>query len=304
MRVLARIALQGPGQAIGLIVALAMLGLMLPPVAIFSSALAALVCLQADSQKALMVLLGSAVVASFIGGLLAAMPFLGLVMLLTLWAPVAASAIWLRRSGDLSQAMLMTALLGVGVVFAVIAAVPDTNAAWQALLEQQMVVPFKGTPQEAQALQLIEQLQGLGTVLPGLLGMSVMLSVQLALLIGRWMQSQVIKPGAFGNEYRQIGFGRWPMLVFALVVVGALLTKQPLLQSLALVVGWLPVKQGIAVMHAWCGRPNFAQGKPLLVLSWVLLIFLPHFVVLIAAIGAVDNWMNFRSRWAITANSE
>lgn len=304
MRVLARIALQGPGQAIGLIVALAMLGLMLPPVAILSSALAALVCLQADSQKALMVLLGSAVVASLIGGLLAAMPFLGLVMLLTLWAPVAASAIWLRRSGNLSQAMLMTAMLGVGVLLAVTAAVPDTNAAWQALLEQQLLVPFKGTPQEAQALQLIEQLQGMGVLLPGLLGMSVMLSVQMALLIGRWMQSQAIKPGAFGNEYRQIKFGRWPMLVFALVVVGALLTKQPLLQSFALVVGWLPVKQGIAVMHAWCGRPGFVQGKPALILGWVLLIFLPHFVVLIAAIGAVDNWMNFRSRWAITANSE
>lgn len=304
MRVLARLALQGPGQAIGLIVALAMLGLMLPPVAVLSSALVALVCLQADSQKALLVLVSSAVLASLIGGLLAAMPLLGLAMLLILWAPVAASAIWLRRSGSLSQAMLMTAMLGVGVVFAVMAAIPDTNAAWQSLLEQQFVAPFKGTEQEAQALQLVEQLQGMGDLLPGLLGMSVMLSVQLALLLGRWMQSQMIKPGAFGNEYRQISFGRGPMLVFALVVVGALIASQPLLQSLALVVGWLPVKQGIAVMHAWCGRSGFSQGKPLLVLGWVLLIFLPHFVVLIAAIGAVDNWMNFRSRWATVANSE
>jgi|GEM_PF-852488 len=304
MRVLARLALQGPGQAIGLIVALAMLGLMLPPVAILSSAVVALVCLQADSRRALMVLLASTFLASVIGALLAAMPLLGLAMLLVLWAPTAAVAIWLRHSGNLSQAMLMAAMLGVGVLVTVMVAIPDTAAAWQSLLEQQFVLPFKGTEQEAQAQLLVEQLQGMGAVLPGMLGMSVMLSVQLALLIGRWMQSQMIKPGAFGNEYRQLSFGRGPMLMFALVVVGGLISSQPLLQSLALVVGWLPVKQGIALMHAWCGRPGFAQGKPVLVLGWVLLIVLPHFVVLIAALGAVDNWMNFRSRWAVVADGE
>jgi hypothetical protein len=299
MKFLAELALKGPGQAIGLIVALALLGLMLPPTAILSSAVAGLVCLQADAKNASLVIIASTLLASVLGGFLAAMPLLGVVMAMVLWAPVAATAMWLRRSGSLSQAMLMAALFGVGVVLVLDSAVADFDAAWQNLIQEMLANPEAlGAPQ-ADLTQLQQNLEKLGPLLPGLLGMSIMLTLQLALVIARWMQSQLLKVGAFGAEYRQLSIGRLPTLLIAAVLAAALLSNATLWQSMALVVGWLPVTQGIAIMHAFCGRPGFSQGKPLLVLGWVLLIFLPHFVVLLAALGAVDNWLNFRQRWVI-----
>lgn len=304
MKFLAQLALKGPGQAIGLAVALAMLGLMVPPFALLSAAVIGLVCLQADGRNAVMVLIASTVVASVLGGVLAGMPLIGVAMMLVLWAPVAAASMWLRRSGSLSQAILVTALLGVTVVFAMMAAVTDYDAAWQGMLNEQILMPLEGGPDKAEVETVVSSLQRLGPLLPGLIGMSVMLTVQVAMLMARWMQSQLLKPAAFAAEYRQLTIGRVPMLLIAAVIGLAAATQQPVWQSLALVLGWLPVSQGVAVMHAFCGRHGFAQGKPLLVLGWILLILLPHFVVFIAAVGAVDNWMNFRRRWSFGLDSQ
>lgn len=304
MRFLATLALKGPGQAIGLIVALAMLGLIVPPFALVSSAVVGLIALQADGRNAALVLFASTALASVLGAVIAAMPLLGVAMLLVLWAPASAASMWLRRSGSLSQALLMTALFGVGAVFVLLATVADFDAAWQSMLNEQFLKPFEGSAEQAEMETVVANLQPLGSLLPGLIGMSVMLTVQIAVLLARWLQSQLLRPAAFGSEYRQLRFGQWPTVVVAAVLGLAAATQQPLWQSLALVLGWLPVSQGVAVMHAFCGRHGFAQGKPLLVLGWVLLILLPHFVVLMAALGAVDNWMNFRRRWSFGPDSQ
>lgn len=304
MKVLAQLALKGPGQSIGLIVALALLGLMLPPVAILSAALAALICLQADAKNASLVLVASMALASFLGGFLAGMPLLGVAMALVLWAPTAATAMWLRRSGDLAQSLLMAAMFGVAVVFALNSAVADFDAAWRGMISEMLAAPETIAGNGVDLDQLQKNLEQLGPLLPGLLGMSVMLTVKLALLMGRWMQSLILQAGAFGKEYRQLQFGQLPMLVVAVVLTAAIVSQTPLWQSLALVLGWLPVTQGIAIMHAFCGRTGFAQGRPLLVLGWVLLLFLPHFVVLLAALGAVDNWLNFRRKWTHVSDNQ
>ncbi len=303
MKMLAQLALKGPGQAIGLIVALALLGLMLPPVAILSAALTALVCLQADAKNASLVVVASTALASVLGGLLAGMPLLGVAMVLVLWAPTAATAMWLRKTGKLSQALLMAAVLGVAVVFVLNSAVDDFDAAWRSMVAEMFTAP-EGLGGNVDASQLRSSLENLGPLLPGLLGMSVMLTVKLALLGGRWMQSQLLQAGAFGREYRQLQIGQAPTLAISAVLAAAAFSPTPLWQSLALVVGWLPVAQGVAVMHAFCGRTGFAQGKPLLVLGWVLFLVLPHFVVLLAALGAVDNWLNFRRRWTHASDDQ
>lgn len=303
MKFLAQVALKGPAQATALTVALALLGVMLPPLAILGAAIVGLICLQADAARALMVLLACSVLASVLGLLLVGMPLLGVAMALLLWLPVAAVAMWLRRSGSLSQAMLMSTLLGLSMLFVLQASVADFDAGWNSVLDELFVDPTALGVGAGDSEALQERLSSLGVLLPGLLGMSFMLTVQLALLVGRWMQSQVLKAGAFGAEYRQIHFGQWPMLLVAAAMAAAFSLQTPLWQSVALLVIWLPVTQGIALMHAFCGRPNFAQGKPLLVLAWVLFLVLPHFVALIAALGAVESWFNWRRRW-VTAETE
>lgn len=304
MKALAQITLKGPAQAIGLIVALALLGLLLPPVSLLSSALVALVCLQADSRNALLVLAASSALASLAGGLLAGMPLLGVALVAVFWAPVAAAAMLLRQSGQLSQALLVSAFVGMATVAFLNSIVADFDAAWTGVVDELLAQPSTAGLGTEDLDALRANLLRLGPLLPGLLGMSLMLSLQIALFIGRWMQSQVLKPGAFGNEYRQLAIGKAPSLVVAAVLAAAALTGEPVWQSLALVLGWLPVTQGIALMHAYAARENFRQARPLLILGWLLLIVLPHFVVLLAALGAVDNWLNFRGRWAVAANHD
>lgn len=132
----------------------------------------------------------------------------------------------------------------------------------------------------------------------GLLGLSLLAGWLLALLAGGSLHARVVAPGALGAEFRALRLGR------ALAVVTLLLTVIAVLEGLggrawsaqlALVLGGLYAVQGLAVLHALVALRALWPGVLWVVYVGALLATV-HMVVMCAALGVVDNWIDLRAR--------
>ncbi len=117
-----------------------------------------------------------------------------------------------------------------------------------------------------------------------------------SLLLGRWWQSLLDTPGAFGSDYRQLRLGRALGIAITVLFVMAMLVDSALLASLVWVALAALAFQGLAAAHRSKAVGRLDRGW--LVAIYVLLIVLPvtSIVVFMLAIwGFVDNWLRPRT---------
>ena len=102
----------------------------------------------------------------------------------------------------------------------------------------------------------------------------------------------------FADEFRELQLGR-PAAILTALLMG--LTLTPLSDSLRLLADCLPVmlvafgKQGLAIVHAIVKYRQ--KSKAWLVTMYVLLVLmLPQMVMMLATLGVLDQWFNFRKR--------
>jgi len=119
-----------------------------------------------------------------------------------------------------------------------------------------------------------------------------------SLLLARYWSSLIDRPGAFGEEFRQLRFGRWLLLLVpVLLVVGVLLTggEPSLLGQLYLVGMVVFLIQGISLAHGLVAE--FGASPAWLVGLYVLLIFVaPQGATMVSFVGYIDGWLDFRAR--------
>ncbi|MGB5569088.1 MAG: DUF2232 domain-containing protein, partial [Sedimenticolaceae bacterium] len=119
-----------------------------------------------------------------------------------------------------------------------------------------------------------------------------------SLLLARYWASLLDRPGAFGEEFRQLRFGRWLLfLVPVLLLVGVVLTggEPSLIGQLYLVGMVLFLIQGVSVGHGLVAE--FGASPAWLLGLYLLLIFVaPHGATMVALAGYADGWLNFRAR--------
>ncbi len=295
MRVLAEFAMKSRSRAVGAVSGFGVAGLFLPPVALLSSALIALVGLRIGLRQALLVMVLSAVVlgvAMFV--LIPEAPlFAGVVAGVVQWAPVALLAELLRRTISWRMTLqVAAAVAGVGVL-AVHLLVPDLESTWaeagMALLGP-LVEGSDTGPQELEA-----GLRRAAPYLTGLLAGILLLSLTLAVLLGRYWQALLYNPGAFGEEFRGLQFGRMLSAVTLLLAGIGHLGPVPVATELAFILAVLFFLQGIALMHALTFRQGMSSFW--LVGMYVLLaLAMPQMFLLLATIGVIDAWADIRSR--------
>jgi hypothetical protein len=105
-------------------------------------------------------------------------------------------------------------------------------------------------------------------------------------------------PGGFRQEFHQLRLPKGLSLL--LVLVGLLVMSQettggsiPAYGLILLLVVWFV--QGLAVVHGAIGKLGLNSGW--LVGVYLLLLFaMLHMVVVLALVGAVDAWLDFRAR--------
>jgi hypothetical protein len=117
-----------------------------------------------------------------------------------------------------------------------------------------------------------------------------------ATLLGRWWQTLLDRPGAFGAEYQRLRLGRALGGATTVLFIIALVSESPLIASLVWVAFLALAFQGLAAAHRSKAIGRLDRGW--LVAIYVLLIVLPvtSVVVFMLAIwGFVDNWLRPKS---------
>jgi hypothetical protein len=288
--------MKGRMQAVIAATVLAVLALLVTPLALFSAAVVTLAVLRQGWREGLLVV-GSALLAiGGLGGLIFQMPVATVIMGAMLWVPAAVLGAVLGRSGSLRIA-IETATVGAAVIVGLqYLLMADPAAFWRDALNE-----FLAQRIDAETLQAsnIGDLVGLlAGWMPGGVAASWLLGVIASLLLARYWAALLDRPGAFGEEFRSLRFGRWLLLLLpVLLALGVLASggEPNLISQLYLVGMMLFLLQGVSVAHALVA--DFSASPAWLVGLYLLLIFVaPQGATMVALAGYADGWLDFRAR--------
>ncbi len=293
MNFLATYTMRSRTSAVVVVLVAAILSLLLPPFSYLSGAALGLVTLRHGGREGLLVMA--------IAGLLFVLPALvsggsGMVAVFAavIWFPVWLLALLLRQTVSLPLAVIGAALFGVLSVVAVHVMLADPVVWWRGKLELLQPVLAGAGWNEIDIRQGLDVLAGAMTAM---LAGAVMMTPLFSLFIARWWQAQLYNPGGWRKEFHQLRLPSLLMWVAAVVVVVALVTSggaQRFAGDLLLVIMLAYMLQGLGVIHNLVYRRGLHVGW--LVALYALLLIIPQVAVLVAVVGVVDTWADFRSR--------
>jgi hypothetical protein len=129
----------------------------------------------------------------------------------------------------------------------------------------------------------------------GALGALALATVFGAMLLGRWWDSLLRAPGAFGAEYRHLRLGIALGVTVTVVFVLAIVMDTPLIAALAWVAFVALTFQGLAAAHR--SRAGGTLNRGWLAAIYLLLIVPLSMMVtmfVLAIWGFADNWLRPR----------
>ena len=252
---LARFILRGYSQAALIAASLAMLGLLMPPLAWLSGAAVALVTLVNGHRSGLLVTAIAGIGTALLAALILSLPEVAAYYVLLVWLPVVLVALVLRQTVSLVMCLQVIAgisLLGIVILYALF---PDFGEIWRPSLNkmaEELIAQSDGSLDIQQMQQVIDQIVHL---LPGFFASSFMIGILISLYLGRWWQAVIYNPGGFGKEFRAINMGKAAALIALVIAVAASLSSAAVFNAMLLVVFALYLNQGVAVLHAvFAGR--------------------------------------------------
>lgn len=298
LRGIADFAMQGRWQAAVATALLSAAAMMLPPLNYLASGVIALATLRMGPREGARVVTATLLVFILVAWLLLGQMWIAGLVLLSSWLPVFVATLALGYSRSLATALLASSGLGLVTVLLMYVLVPDLAGWWRGMIE-----PFMTSLSEQPGWQLgvdetARLTDNLAAMMTGLIAAGVSFNAVVGLLIGRAWQAQLFNPGAFGEEFRQLRLGKPAAMVTAILMAVAL---TPMADAVRLLADCLPVMlvafgiQGLAIVHAIVNLRQ--KGKAWLVTMYVLLVLmLPQMVMMLATLGVLDQWFDFRKR--------
>ena len=276
---LARRILHSKAQAYAVVLLLAALSIVFKPVGILLGAAVSFIALSIGMQEALIL---SATVTLALWGLNALLDFVHFSHILFLLAvfivPGFLSVAVLRHSSVIGGMLLVHGMWSAVLVIGLGAVI--SNAVWLNLLEaisQQL------------AMQLdTQQLSALAQLMNSFVGMLVVfLSVSSMLLALRWTR---LVDAAAAPGFGDMQVGRFPAVGMVAIMAAALLDNTLAISLLGVIVA-LCVLQGIGLVHYWV---KAKQASRAWLFAFYSLLLLREFFLVVAVVGLIDNWFNFR----------
>ena len=298
MLAIARYAMKSPFHAATVAGILAILSLFIPLVSVLSGAIIGLIILTQGLVAGLRVVLVSIAGVTLVGYLLFQSAATGVAIGLVQWLPVMVLAEVWRRGRSLSLMLAVGAALSLLAVAIQYLAWPDSDRMWMEMIRP--MIQSDALP--ADELARVDQVLSTLAYWMKIVLVAVMYSTFVAtLLASRWFQARLAGSDGFREEFLAIRLGKIAGLVALLIAIAALLSRQDLLLSMAMVVMAAFLYQGLAIAHDWARRGK--RGLSLFVLYLLMLIF-PQVVAAVALLGVIDNWVNFRAYLKSPANTD
>ncbi len=302
MRAIAAFIMRGRLQAIIVAAGMALLGGLFPPAWLLSGGVVGLVTLVQGPREGMLNAFAATSIVVLLSGVLALQPALqaaGIFVLL--WLPIVwLLALVLYQSRSLALTLLITALLGGAIVMAVYVLFDAPAQWWYSHVIEQLLPMMKQAGMEIPDQAAFEaDMRDASRIMTGTLAAIISFGLAVSLLIARWWQSEVTRPGAFGDEYRNLRLGATAAVITALLVVPAWITNggfAEITSNLLIVALVLFMFQGLALGHAVVKQ--FGNNPAWLVVMYVVIVFsMPYGLLFAAVLGVLDNWFDFRARF-------
>jgi hypothetical protein len=299
MRALAEFVMSGRMQAMMVAASFALIGLLLPPVGYLSGAAIGVVTLRKGPHEGLIVALGAVLASGLLVLFLVghAAPALGFAF--GLWLPVWLLAMVWRTTVSLPMTLQAAAGVGAALVLLFHVLLPEPAVWWRGVLEgirpaMEQAGMLANGPEVDAALDAVARL------MTGMVAAALVLSLTVSLLIARWWQAMLYNPGGFRSEFHTLRLDKRFAVVLAVVLALAIAVPGPLgaiATDLAMIGVMVFLFQGLALAHGLAAAVN-AHTAWLVVLYVVLAFAPPQAVVIIAATGFADTWVDFRGKLA------
>ncbi|NLG77793.1 MAG: hypothetical protein GX535_16290 [Xanthomonadaceae bacterium] len=265
------------------------------PFVIFACAIAVLVLLQFGLESGIAIAVTGVAAATFVvvADLNPSAWVLGVVLLgflFGLFFGSVALAALLKRTGSMNLCVQIAVLAAAAIVLTVHAVLDDPGSFWLPLVQEAIeATADTGLYPESERGAIVQMSARTMWGVLAALSLAVVLG---ALFLGRWWQSLLSAPGAFGREYRRLRLGVVLGTSFTIVFALLLWNNSTLLASLAWVGLPALVFQGLAAAHRSKARGKLNRGW--LAAIYVLLVVpLSNSVITICALavwGFIDNW--------------
>ncbi len=294
MITLARFILKGPGQAALVAATMAILGMMLLPIAWLSAAAIALVVLVNGSQAGARVMAYATVGSSLFAWLIFGIPQLALYFVLLIWLPIWLPAVVLKQTVSLANSLLLVTLLAILATLSMYLLFPGMLDVFRPAFDelvQQLGQQYAG---QITVEQLEYSKELVLRLLPGLFASSFMFGAIVGLLLARWWQAVLFNPGGFAREFQALDLGKTSAVITAIIVAGALTMQSDMLNALSMVVLSLYFIQASALMHALVN--GLKLSKTWLVVVYALVFFIPHVIAVLVLAAVADAFVDFRAR--------
>ncbi len=220
-------------------------------------------------------------------------PQVALAFALGIWVPVAICCSVLRITQSQGWPVFAAGVIAAAYVLMVHWLIDDVPAWWL----QWMEMWIKNAFPEGGGEQYQKVLEQAAPAMNAMMASGMTISLVVATFLSRWWQSTLFNPGGFRTEFYAL---RLPNVVIFLTLmgIGLLITSGGQLGSAGLdilvVVIVLYLFQGLASVHRIVAAKSMPRGW--LIMMYVLLLFVPQAVLLVACLGLVDSWITNRSK--------
>lgn len=296
MKAFANWVMKGRMQAVIAATVLAILGLLVTPLVLVSAAVVMLAVERQGWREGALVVGGALLAIAGLGGLLFQMPVGALLVGVVLWLPAALLGGVMGRWGTLRLAIEAATIGGALILLLQYALLGDPAAFWADTLHEFLRQRIDPDTMDASNIgRLVEVMSGW---MAGGVAATWVLGSIVSLCLARYWSALLDRPGAFGEEFRELRFGRWLLLLVPVLLVVGLVQggDRPGLAGQLYLVGMVVfLVQGISLAHAlvaWFG----ASSVWLFGLYLVLVFIAPHGATLVALAGYADGWLDFRAR--------
>lgn len=263
------------------------------PLVYLGGAVIGLVTLRLGALQGLSVVLAGGAALGVMGALSSGLALPLIAGAWILWLPVWTLGWVLRASRSLALSLQVAAACGVLLVGLAHLWLGPPAAWWAPRLDEVLGPMFA-----AQGLDAASYLPNLARWMTALSVAALILGALLSLLLARAWQAGLYNPGGFAAEFRDLRLGRNFAVVSLLLGGLAALPVGAVAQFLADAVLSLLVVyllQGLALAHAIVHNTQAHRGW-LIGLYAVLLVAAPELMPLLALLGWMDAWIDFRAR--------
>jgi len=223
---------------------------------------------------------------------------IGLELALKFWLPAWLFASLVLNQKSMSLAIVVAAavacLLVLGFYF-----FSEPAVYWNEVINKQLLPMLKEAGMQIEENAQAEKLWSFMSKIMTGSALALFLALQtMSLLLARYWQSMLYNPKGFGQEFRQLQFGKLAANIVLLVTVFAMTTANEVALNLFFIAIVLTMFQGLAVIHALVHKCKL--NSSLLMGVYVLMVLtLQHGAIallLVSMIGLLDNWLNLRFR--------